>query len=158
MPTMDKKKDRPFGQSTNYDFNRLRPLWIGYHHKFILLIPISESILDEDVSKPVFIEEDLNNLKRLFRADFGGLSRPKDMKGALIEGEWFQDGTKNTIVNEHARFDIYTQRNEDSVEYFRELKERLHKHVRDVRKADQDIIVIEQSEVVFVSGLPKIRV
>jgi hypothetical protein len=62
-------------------------------------------------------------------------------------GQWI-DARKKVIVNEHARFEVYSQRTREALNYFDELKERLHIRAEKLG-AKQDIILIEQSEVTF---------
>jgi len=143
MPTLEKNNNRPFGQRA-YNPDLLRPTFSDYHYKFILIIPISESVIGRIESKPVFKEEDLRDLEKLFRSDFGGYSIPKQ-----IDGQW-DNPNKEIVSNEHVRYDVYSQRNKLAIDYFTELQQRLH--IRAVeRDAKQDIIVVEQIEITFIN-------
>lgn len=141
MSTLD--KGRPFGQRV-YNTELLKPTFSDYHHKFTLIIPINERIIGVNESKQVFKEEDLREIEKLFKDDFGGFSVPKG-----IDGQWVNLNDK-IVFNEHVRYDIYAQRNKLAVDYFTELQQRLHVRAEE-RGSKQDIIVIEQTEATFIN-------
>lgn len=139
-----KTKNRPFGQGI-YDKNLLQPTFTDFQYKFVVFLPMSESALGSNKQKQVFSKDDLGELGRLFNDDFGGFTLGKEAPSSL--GQWI-DISKNIIVNEHARFEVFSQRTREALNYFDELKERLHIRAEKLG-TKQDIILIEQSEVTF---------
>jgi hypothetical protein len=140
---------RPFGQSKKYDFNLLKPTLDGPHYKFSILLPVVEFYPEQkNEFKFVFTKNDLEDLQDLLRTDFGGVTYSTDVKHPLIQGDWI-DKNGDVVANKHMRFEVYTQKNVEAVEYFVELKARLLKHVKDVRHMEQEDIVIERLEVDF---------
>ncbi|MDE1871204.1 MAG: hypothetical protein KGI06_03110 [Candidatus Micrarchaeota archaeon] len=139
-----KSSSRPFGQG-DYDKNLLQPTFKDFQYKFVAFLPMSESTLGSNKKKQVFSKEDLGELGRLFNDDFGGFTLGRESPSSL--GQWI-DISKNVIVNEHARFEVFSQRTREALNYFDELKERLHIRAEKLG-AIQDIILIEQSEVTF---------
>jgi hypothetical protein len=152
------ESDRPFGQR-KYPEAHLKPTFSGYHYKFTLLLPISERTIGEDISiKTVFTQEDLNELRRLFRDDFGGSTVSRNTTGgegteSLWKGEWRDTETQKTVVNEHARYEIYSRREPDAIQYFTELKARLLIWSKKERNAEQKDIVVEVIEVSFITNV-----
>lgn len=141
-----KTKSRPFRQGI-YDKKLLVPTWKDFHYKFTLFLPLTESTLGSNKPpKEVFLREDQENLKKLFLEDFDGVSYAKETPSKV--GRWPKGRTRRTIVNEHALFEVYSQRTREALNYFDELKERLEIRAKELG-AKQDIIVIDQSEVAF---------
>lgn len=141
-----KSKNRPFGQGI-YDKKSLVPIWKDFHYKFTLFLPLTEHTLGSSwPEKQVFRKEDLDNLNKLFLEDFDGVTYAKENPSKV--GQWPKGRTRRTIVNEHAIFEIYSQRTREALNYFDELKERLEIRAKELG-AKQDIIVIDQSEVTF---------
>jgi hypothetical protein len=135
---------RPFEQG-KYSKKRLMPTFKDFHYKFTLKLPMSEYTLGStEPSKPVFLQEDLDNLDKLFRNDFGGFTRKIETPSEF--GQW--NSAKEIIVNEHAIYEIFTARTREALNYFDELKERLHIRAEKLG-VKQDIIVIEQHEITF---------
>lgn len=144
--TAHKMKSRPFRQGV-YDKKLLVPTWDDFHYKFTLFLPLTESTLGSNKpSKEVFLKEDIMNLRDLFFEDFDGVTFGKESSSKI--GQWPKGRTRKTIVNEHAIFEIYSQRTREALNYFDELKERLEIRAKELG-AKQDIIVIDQSEVTF---------
>lgn len=143
MTTVQK---RPFKQGV-YDKTQLVPNWKDFHYKFTLFLPLTESVLGSNKpKKEVFPRTDLEKLNELFLNDFEGVTF--EIKTPSRAGRWPQGRTKKTIVNEHAIYEIYSQRTREALNYFDELKERLEIRAEKLG-AKQDIIVIDQSEVTF---------
>lgn len=136
-------------QSDKYDKKLLEPTFKDFHYKFILLLPVSEYTLGStEPAKEIFKNEDLKGVEQLFRSDFGGFTHQRSVVDPSTEGQWIKGTTNETIVNEHAMYQIYSARTREALNYFDELKERLHVRAEELG-AKQDIIVIEQSEVTF---------
>jgi len=146
MAKAQKRTRRPFGQGV-YNKKLLVPTWKDFHYKFTLFLPLTESTMgSNEPPKQVFTTQDLYNLNKLFLEDFEGVTQGKEDPSKI--GRWPKGRTKRTIVNEHAIFEIYSQRTREALNYFDELKEKLE--IRAVELgAKQDIIVIDQSEVTF---------
>ena len=143
MQTTEKNSERPFDQS-KYGTRAFKPTLEGYHYKFSLLLPIS--VIRNGREEQVFRDDDFKELNKLFDEDFGGFTNFK-----VLEGEWI-DPQKETIVNRHVRYEIYSRRHDKAIEYFKELKENLQ-----IFK-DEKAIIIEQAEVTFVPNVePRIR-
>ncbi len=70
---------------------------------------------------------------------------PHILASPTIRGAWINK-KKKTIVNKHARYEVYTLRHNNSMEYFKKLRRILEEHSK------EKIIVIEQSEVTIVPG------
>jgi hypothetical protein len=138
-----KSEGRPFNQP-HYGATSFKPDFKGHHYKFTILVPIIEKVGYEQ--KQIFTDQDIIKMNNLFDNDFGGFTSIRK-----LEGEWM--GPKKRIVpNEHMRYEIYTKRNERAMDYFRELKENLEEY------KNEEIIVIEQTEVNFMSTLtPKVK-
>jgi len=138
-----------------YDRETLEPKFHeGYHHKFTIILPISEEVLDKpETLKRVFTDDDLEGLKILFKRYFGGSTYPEETQHPLIAGQWENPKTGETIVNKHVSLSVYSKRNIKSIEFFNELKEILH-DIAQKRRAKQEEIVIEQSEVTFINPTP----
>ncbi len=140
---------RAFGQ-TKYDISLLRPTLEGEHYKFTILLPVSEFFIGKkDVSKTVFTDDDVGALRDLIRKDFDGITYSFGAKSPSTQGDWI-DRKGKIVVNEHVLFEVYTQKTEKAVAYFTELKARLLIHAKEVRKMEQEDIVIEQREVTFI--------
>ena len=120
-----------------------RPTFEGYHYKFSVLLP-TLVIRNSGKQEQIFTKQDFKNLNTRFDNDFGGFTRLK------VAGEWVNT-QKEIIVNEHMRYDIYSRRHDKSIDYFKELKDQLELY------KGEKIIVIEQSEVTFISR-PAIKV
>jgi hypothetical protein len=142
----NKNVSRPFGQGI-YRRELLRPTFDEFNYKFRILLPVSEYTLGSaKPPKPVFLSIDLRNLDKLFREDFGGLTRPMITPSAI--GQYIMGTTEKTVANEHAIFEVFSLRTREALNYFVELKERLEIRSEQLG-AKQDIIAIEQSEVTF---------
>jgi len=141
-----KTVSRPFGQGI-YRKELLRPTFDEFNYKFRVLLPVSEYTLGSSKPpRPVFLSEDLRNLDRLFREDFGGLTRPMITPSAV--GQYIIGTTKKTVANEHAIYEVFSLRTREALNYFVELKERLEIRSEELG-AKQDIVAIEQNEVTF---------
>ena len=147
---------RPFGQK-EYPTELLRPTFRGVHYKFIILLPTKERRAEDEKPKPVFIDEDLGELRKLFRSDFGGYTELQSATGPLVSGEWVESGTEKIVFNEHMRYEIYSLPSKIAVDYITELKMHLKQYAKDIRKAEQSEIVIERSDVDFVSDPLELR-
>ena len=91
-------------------------------------------------------------LEKLFLRDFDGVTYSRDAKHPLLEGVWKNIRTDENTVNKHALYEVYSQRNNKVIEYFKELKTRLHTYAEKELSMKQEVIVIEQTEITFVSG------
>ena len=130
--------ERPFTQSI-YDCSKLRKEDLsGYAYKFTLFIPISEA------DKVIFSDDDRHALCQLFNNDFGGVTYSKDVVHPLLSGEWKDDNGK-VVVNNHARFEIYTQQSDTCIRYFCELKKNLEAH------SGEQTIIVEKVAVHLIS-------
>ncbi len=146
------KAKRPFAQR-EYSAMLLRPTFEGDHYKFTILLPVSEKPEGQTVSKDVFTDTDLKELKRLFREDLGGATY-FELKGPPpIQGDWV-DKRGEVVVDWHVRIELYTKKSERAMVYFKELKARLLLHVKEVRQMEQEDIVIERTKVSFVPQIP----
>ncbi|MDE1874270.1 MAG: hypothetical protein KGI04_04105 [Candidatus Micrarchaeota archaeon] len=141
---------RPFGQP-RYDVSHLMPTFRGPHYEFVILLPVTEQEVGSKEEIHVFTDEDMSELKKLFRDDFGGSTIPPNTQGPLVSGEWVEKKANRIVINEHARCEVYSLPTTEALDYFVKLKAGLEKHARDVRRAPQEEIVIKQSEVSFVS-------
>lgn len=152
MPIVEKSDNRPFGQR-EYQTELFKPTFEGYHFKFTLLLPIYEyKIGQESSSKEVFRSKELDMLEKLFLRDFDGVTYSRDAKHPILEGVWKNIRTDENTVNRHALYEIYSQRHDKVIEYFKELKTRLHTYAEKELNMKQDVIVIEQTEVTFISN------
>ena len=150
-----KVDSRPFGQRDYPDIGVFKPTFAGSHYKFTLLLPVSERFVEENISKKVFVDEDIDNIKALFRTDFGGHTTYFEVQGPPpIRGEWVDPKNGKIVIDWHVRIEAYTRRHERAVEYFDELKARLLRHVRDVRHMEQEEIIIERAKVNFAHTRP----
>lgn len=155
LVTVRKASQRPLVEG-DYNAEALRPTFSGYHNKFTVLLPISERVIGEGgKGRKVFSNDDIDELEKLFVDTFGGFTR-SSRKHPLLEGNWTNDLTKKTITNKHALYEIYTQQSTEAIAYFRDLKRGLHRRAK-ARGMGQDIIVIEQTEVTFISEPVKLR-
>lgn len=146
MVATEKTSSRPFGQG-RYSRKLLKPNFRDFHYKFLLKLPLSEYTLgSNEPPKTVFLDEDLQNLNKLFRIDFGGFTRKIETPSEI--GQWGEAKTKNTIVNEHALYEVYSSRTREALNYFDELNGRLRTRAEELG-AEQEIIVIEQNEITF---------
>ncbi|MDE1870938.1 MAG: hypothetical protein KGI06_01730 [Candidatus Micrarchaeota archaeon] len=71
---------------------------------------------------------------------------PHILTSPTIRGAWINK-KKKTIVNKHARYEVYTLRHNNAMEYFKKLRRILEEHSK------EKIIVIEQSEITIVPGI-----
>lgn len=134
-----------FGQRPPDPPDLLKPSLEGHHYKFTLLIPITEQVPAKDEApKPVFTEEDLEELKGLFQRDFGGFREP-----SIITGQWRDDEKDEIVVNQNARYEVYSSQIPRALGYFSELKARLIDYSK--KRVFQKDILIEVQEVTVVS-------
>ncbi len=154
---IDTPKARPFGQSDTYDKNLLRPTFKGFHYKFTLLLPLTERAPGSRILMPVFGRTEQDMLETLFTDDFHGYSH-SNLKGPFVEGKWKEDDISKPAFNKHARYEVYSLRGNEPLNYFTELKARLHQYAEVELKIGQKEIVIEQHEVNFISEPFMLRV
>ena len=116
---------RPFGQS-KYSIKDLKiEELIGYAYKFSLLLPLTEK------GKRIFSPVEQENLRTLFRKDFGGCTWTQGITHPLLAGEYI-DENGVCILNEHARFEVYAKQNDLVIRYFQELERNLIKYSKNV--------------------------
>ncbi len=152
MAGIEKIGKRPFDQR-EYGAALLKPTFEGDHYKFTLLLPVTEKSEERKVSRNVFTEADLKELKRLFRDDLGGATYFELNGPPPIQGDWI-DKKGKVVVDWHIRIELYTKKHERALGYFEELKARLLQHAREVRQMEQEDIVIERATVNFVPQIP----
>jgi hypothetical protein len=142
MLGIQKGNSSSFGQPI-YGTRVFKPTFEGYHYKFSVLLPTA--VIRGGKQDQVFTKQDFKKLSIRFDNDFGGFTQHK------VVGEWINP-QKEIIVNEHMRYEIYSRRHDKAVEYFKDLRDQLELY------KGEKIIVIEQSEVTFVSRpAPKIK-
>ena len=138
MTKAQKNESNPYEQS-KHTVRLIKPNFeAGYHFKFNLLVPINVKIIGKRGTKPVFTKYDIGEIKSELIKNFEGVTY------SAARGDWIENRTGEIVVNNHARFEIYTKRNDRAVDYFKELRERLQLH------KDEKIIMIEQTEVTFI--------
>jgi len=152
VPTADKDNDR-FGQprQSARTLKLLKPTFEDYHYKFSLLLPLSAQIIypRKEPLKKVFKTGDFEKLEVLFDDDIGGYTKVASKKDPMI-GAWLTPDEK-IVINEHAQYEIYTQRHPKAIEWFRTLKQNLEVY------KEQKVLVIEQTEVTFVPAGPNLK-
>jgi len=116
---------RPFEQSKyNIEDLKIKEL-IGYAYKLSLLLPLTEK------GKRIFSPADQLNLRTLFREDFGGCTWTQGITHPLLAGEYV-DENGISILNEHARFEVYTKQNSLVIRYFQDLEKNILKYSKNV--------------------------
>jgi len=103
--------------------------------------------------KVKYSDEELKNIPKPFLQFLPEtpIGVPHILASPTIRGAWINK-KKKTIVNRHVRYDIYTLRHNNAMEYFKKLRRILEGHSR------EKIIVIEQGEVTIVPGTsPEIK-
>lgn len=120
MQTKVKNKERPF-EMPEYNpelLAALRPTFNTYHYKFTLLLPLSAKIIEPNPEplKRVFQKDDFRKLQRLFDDDFWGFTSYKSIKASIV-GHYLNPMQK-LVINEHALYEIYTQRHPKAIAYF----------------------------------------
>jgi hypothetical protein len=130
-----------------YEIESLKPTFRGWHFKFSFLLPRTSQVVapKREPLKIVFTKEDFDKLEERFYKHFEGFTHFVNVKSSIVGG-WISPN-KKTVINKHDRYEVYTQRREEAVEYFKKLKEDLEK------KKKQMIIIIEQMEVTFVPAI-----
>lgn len=127
------------------------------------------------VEKPIFEPSDLNTLERHFNIHFGGsttfrykryskqeledvpkellplisetqIGVPHVLASPLLRGSWV-DKNGLPVVNNHARYEVYTLRHNNAMEYFKRLRRTLEEH------SGEKIIVVEQTEITIVPAV-----
>jgi len=116
---------RPFEQS-KYDVRELRVKGLtGYAYKFSLLLPITGN------SKLIFSIEEVEELCTLFGEDFGGYTCTRGITHPLLMGGYL-DKSGALVRNKHTRFEVYSNQNDLSIRYFKELSNNLVKYSKNV--------------------------
>jgi hypothetical protein len=87
--------------------NLIRPTFDGPHYKFTLLIPVTEKFEEEKTVRPVFTQDDIDELEIKFDAELIGATISK----GPIRGSWRNDYGK-VVFNQHVRFEVYTKQHE----------------------------------------------
>jgi len=94
---------RSFNQSV-YESEELKMDTLsGFAYKFILFLPLVEP------GRRIFASEDEAQLRVLFNKDFGGCTYLKHVVHPLLAGEWIDEETGKTIINDHSRYEIYAK-------------------------------------------------
>ena len=116
---------RPFGQS-RYNVRELRVKELtGYAYKFSLLLPITGN------SKLIFSPEEEEELRTLFGEDFGGYTCTRGITHPLLMGGYL-DKSGALVRNKHTRFEVYSNQNDLSIRYFKELSNNLVRYSENV--------------------------
>ena len=126
---MAKRKRKTFFGQSYYDRKKLQvPKLKGLAYRFIILIHVREANKWD-----IFSYEEGDKLGELLDRDFGGTTYtpgPEATQHPLLMGR-YKMGNK-TVKNDHVRFELYAQQNNDVLKYFEELKENLEKYSREV--------------------------
>jgi hypothetical protein len=164
-----------FRTSYTKDF---KPTLEGYHFRFDILLPITEQTkrFGKVTEKSIFNDLDLNKIEKHFNRHFGGHTSsvhkryskedlqkiPKELLPFLVEipigvphvltsssikGSWVNENG-DLIVNKHARYEVYTLRHNNAMEYFKKLRKILEEHSK------EKIIMAVQAEVTIVPTIP----
>jgi hypothetical protein len=112
----------------------------GHAYRFFLVLPLYSA-----EGQPVFTDEHLFHLYRLFDARFGGCLVSSSRSGAPFFGEYLPEGT-DPVRDYHTILIVYANPIEPSDRFFQELKPILKK----APLIAQDEILIERSEVFLV--------
>ncbi|MDE1870739.1 MAG: hypothetical protein KGI06_00680 [Candidatus Micrarchaeota archaeon] len=98
--------------------------------------------------KVKYSEDELKNIPKAFLPFLPEtpIGIPHILASPTIRGAWINK-EKKTIVNRHVRYDVYTLRHNNVMEYFKKLRRILEEQSR------EKIIVIEQAEVTIVPGI-----
>jgi len=116
---------RPFGQS-KYNVRELRIKELtGYAYKFSLLLPLTGN------SKLIFSPKEEEELCTLFGKDFGGYTCTRGITHPLLMGGYL-DKSGALVRNKHTRFEVYSNQNDLSIRYFKELSNNLVRYSKNV--------------------------